>query len=217
MPVALFIVSLCSVGCFSGPGLDLATNRYIYTSPDYKAPRRTEAPVFVQRLRDQRETPDLSDPSSLKALFPDNEWERPVPVMLEDILLDEIDRSGIYNGISSGSAGVPGKADYVVEPTLHALYRYREAMLGGDHLGKRRSGAYAALQVRVLSPVGVGGRREVLLDKVFQDMVLTNLGRGRPQRGVVLAGRAVQSIMRQVMPELYESNIRAIPGAPIKK
>ena len=217
MPCALLLASICTSGCRSTTSLDLAHNSYIYASPGYKAPRRTESPVFVQRILDQRKPPHFSDRASLKQQFPDNVWERPIPVMLEDVLLDEIDRSEIYNGISSGSAGVPGRRDIVVEPTLHALYRYREAMLGGEHFGKRRSGAYVALRLRVMSPLDAHGKREILLDKVFQDLVLTDLGRGRPEQGVVLAGMALQNIMRQVMPALYQSNIRAIPGAPVKK
>lgn len=214
---ALLVALVCTAGCLSTNSVDLATNSHIYVSPGYKAPSRTQAPVFVQRIRDRRKPPDLSDRASVKKQFPDNVWERPIPVMLEDVLLDEIDRSGIYKSISSGSAGVPGSRDFVVEPTLHALYRYREAMVDGTHFGKRRSGAYAALHLRVMSPIDAKGKREILLDKVFQDLVLSSLGRGRPQQGVVLAGRAVQNIMRQVMPALYESNIRAIPGAPAKK
>jgi hypothetical protein len=217
----VFFVSLAVwaslTACSSTTKIDLATNNYIYTSPGYEAPRSTEAGVFVQRVRDERTPPDFSKRDSIKTKFSDKVWGRSIPVMIEDVLMDEIDRSRIYNGISSGSLGVPSSRDFVIEPTLHAFYRYREAMLGGDHLGKRRSGAYGALRIRVMSPIGADGNREVLLDKVYQDLVLTSLRRGRPQEGVVLAGRAMQNIMRQAMSDIYESNIRATPGAPIKK
>lgn len=215
--VASLAVWASLTACSSTSKIDLATNNYIYTSPGYEAPRSTEEWVFVQRVRDKRTPPDFSKLDSIKTKFPDTVWSRSIPVMIEDVLMDEIDRSRIYSGMSSGSLGVPRSRDFVIEPTLHALYRYREAMLGGDNVGKRRSGAYGALRIRVMSPIGTDGNREVLMDKVYQDLVLTNLGRGRPQEGLVLAGRAVQNIMRQAMSDIYESNIRAIPGAPIKK
>ncbi len=217
VPVAVLGLALGAPGCLSSSSVDLAYNSYIYVSPGYEAPRRVDAQVFVQGVKDERKAPDFSNRDSVKRQFSDGVWERPLPVMVEEVLVDEIDRSCIYDGISTGSGGVPRNGDFVVQPFLHGLYRYREAMTVGEHFGKRRSGAYGALRLRVLSPMNATGKREILLDEVFQDLVVTDLGRSRPQEGIVLAGRALQNIMRKAMPKLYESNIRAVPGAPVRK
>ena len=45
---------------------------------------------------------------------------------------------------------------------------------------------------------------------------MSKLGLIRPNKGIVLAGRALRNIMGSVMLDLYESNIVAVPGAPEK-
>lgn len=213
----LLLASVSTTGCQTTSRVDLAYNRSVYDSPRYEAPRSTDAPVFVQRMKDGRTPTRLSEEDSIKSMFPDSDWDRKIPLMVEDVLIDEIDRSGIYTSISSGSAGVPRNGDYVIQPTLRAFYRYKETLLNTEAFVKRRSCAYGALHIRVLSPMDASGKREILLDKVFHDLVVDKPTRMRAQRGILLAGRALQNIMGQVMPGLYESNIRAIPGAPVRK
>ena len=155
MPV-LFGALMVFGSCYYTQQIDLRANPYIYQSPQYRAPRSTDAPVFVQRMKYDEQKPDLSQRDSVKTMESDAIWERKLPVMVEEILLDEIDYSGIYKGISSGSGGLPRGKDYVIVPTLLALQRYREVITNGEKIGKRRHAAYASMRLQVMSP----GRRD---------------------------------------------------------
>lgn len=214
VPSYLVLFSFFAAGCESTSSIDLTRNLYIYKSPDYRAARRTPDAVFVQRLKDLR--PPISQVYAGKGyaeVFHDDDWDRPVPVMVEELLIDEIDRSYIYNGISSGSAGRPKPGDIVIEPTLMSMYRLYEALSDAEFVGRRRTEAHVALRVRVRGPADPTGRRRLLLDEVVEHKVQTKPTLARPNRGIVLAGRAMHVLMGELMKKLYESNIPAEPAA----
>lgn len=207
VPACLVLFSFFAAGCESTSAIDLTRNLYIYKSPDYRAARRTTEAVFVQRLKDLR--PPISQVYTGKGyveVFHDDNWDRPVPVMVEELLIDEIDRSGIYNGISSGSAGRAKPGDIVIEPTLVSMYRLYEALTDAAFVGRRRGEAQVALRVRVRGPVDATGRRKLLFDEVIQSKVQTKPTLARPNRGIVIAGRAMHKVMKTLMQKLYESN-----------
>ena len=86
--VALLGAALTLQGClfdglFEGPVIDLARNPYIYKRCEYEAPRRTNAPVYVTRLKDRRVLPDLTKGPNYRQIFSDEIWDRAIPVMVE--------------------------------------------------------------------------------------------------------------------------------------
>ena len=193
--------------CESATVVDLARNRYFYASPEFQASRRTNESVYVTRLLDRRTLPETEDSSSYKEIYSDSIWDRPVPVMVEEVLIDEIERSGIYNGLATGAAGTPAPEEIVVEPTLLTMYRLREAFAEPGLVGMRRTVAHTSLHIRVRGPAGQNGIRPVLLDEVIESEVATEPTLARPDLGVVLSGQALHNVMAQTMLKLYESSI----------
>jgi hypothetical protein len=218
--VALLGATVTLQGClldslFDGPEIDLARNPYIYQRSEYEAPRRTNAPVYVTRLKDRRELPDLDKGPNYRQIFSDEIWARSIPVMVEEILIEEIDHSKIYNGISSGNGGTPKSTDIILEPTLLYMYRMREVMTEAGMTGRRRTVAVSSLQIRIRGPVDVSGGRPTLMDEVFYQHVATQPRLGRPEEGIALTGRTLEQIMKRALAKIYESNsvVRSEPAA----
>jgi hypothetical protein len=201
---ALAVVGFMS--CESTDRIDLAHNAYIYRSPEYKAPRRAAETVFIQPLKDLRVAPDRASGSGYRAVYSDDDWDRPVPVMVEELLVDEIDRAGIYGGISIGDQGHPRAGDIVIEPSLLAMYRMSERPVGPSGVEMRRTVASTALRLRVSGPVDASGSRPVLLDEVFHQQFETEPSLARPEKGVILSGRTMSKIMATALPKLYQAN-----------
>ena len=127
------------------------------------------------------------------------------------MLIDEIDRSGIYSGLSQEKIA---DTDVVIEPSLVAMYRYREAPIVGGMVGRRRTVAYTALRLIVKSPVDKRGQREVRLDQLFHNQARTKLSLARAEEGIALTGHTLRAIMAEVLPKLYEANIAVVPTKP---
>ena len=199
-------------GCASATVVDLARNRYFYVSPEFQAARRTAQAVYVTRLLDRRTIPETEAGTTYKEIFSDNIWDRPVPAMIEDVLREEIDRSGIYNGMVTGTAGIPDPGEIVVEPTLLTMYRMREAFAEPGLVGLRRSVAHTSIHIRVRGPADAKGIRPVLMDETIESEVATEPSLARPVLGVVLSGQALHNVMAQTMMKLYESNIVSSGG-----
>lgn len=202
--IALAAVGLLS--CESTDRIDLAHNAYIYRSPEYRAPRRAVETVFIQPLKDLRVAPDRASGSGYRAVYSDDDWERPIPVMVEELLVEEIDRAGIYGGISIGDQGHPRAGDVVIEPSLLAMYRMSERPVGPSGVEMRRTVASTALRLRVSGPVDHSGTRPVLLDEVFHQQFETEPSLARPEKGVILSGRTMRKIMEAALPKLYQAN-----------
>jgi hypothetical protein len=132
--------------------------------------------------------------------------------MIEDVLREEIDRSGIYNGMVTGTAGIPDPGEIVVEPTLLTMYRMREAFAEPGLVGLRRSVAHTSIHIRVRGPADAKGIRPVLMDETIESEVATEPSLARPVLGVVLSGQALHNVMAQTMMKLYESNIVSSGG-----
>ncbi len=196
------------------PVIDLARNPYIYRSPNYVAPRRAPAAVYVTRLKDERTLPDVNTGQSYRQIFSDDVWDRSLPVMVEEVLIDEIDRSKIYNGISTGTAGTPAPGDVILEPTLLEMYRMREVMVGNGLTGRRRTVAVSTMRIRIQGPVNRIGRRPIVMDETFQEVVATQPSLAKPEEGLALTGMSLQNIMKRALQKVYESNaVRSDPAA----
>ncbi|MCB9868665.1 MAG: hypothetical protein H6837_02355 [Planctomycetes bacterium] len=214
--MALLGYCVLGVGCASPSRLDLARNTLIYRTAGYVAPRQCPAPVFVQPLRDAREkVPTFRDASFDRTVYADNIWERPVPVMVEELLVDEIERSRIFARRST--AGAPVDQEFVVEPSLLALHRYREAAATGLEVGRRRTVAYTAIRLVVKGPVDGKGQRHVLLDRLFHNEARTPLSLARAEHGIALTGQTLQVILAEMLPKLYETTIVPVPALPAKR
>jgi hypothetical protein len=214
--VALLGAALTLQGCLldallAEPDIDLARNPYIYKRSEYVAPRRTTAPVFVTRLKDKRELPDIDKGPVYRVVFSDRVWTRTIPVMVEELLIEEIDHSKIYNGLSTGNAGTPKRTDIILEPTLLQMYRMRESPIGNGSTGRRRTVAVSSLRIRVRSAVDAIGVRRVLMDEVFHEIVATRPSLARPEEGLALSGRTMEQIIQRALIKLYESNSVAQP------
>jgi hypothetical protein len=191
-------------GC-AVPPIDLARNPALYQPSGYHAPRSTVEAVYLGRLLDRREYPDIQDGGNFRQIYSEGDWARLVPLMVEEVLADEIGTSGIYSAVSTNAA--PSPQEIVIEPTLVRMYRMREAFIGDGLGGMRRTLAHVGLHLKVSGPVGADGQRRVLLEELIESEVATQPSLSRPDKALVLAGMALRGVMSKAMVLLYESNV----------
>lgn len=190
---------------------DLAENERLYKSPGFRAPQSAGLAIFINPLQDKRKLPDFSKSDNIYAPMPEGHWQRPVTVMVEEVLRREIEGSGIYTGISAGEGGQPRPGDCVLDAELLEFYRVHETQVAAGQTGYTRMGAAVTLKLTVHGPVGADGKRPVRLSKVFKGAPSSRFGLNVFDQGISLSGAALQQVMREAMPVVYASN-RATTG-----
>ncbi len=196
----LLFLPLALLPSCASTAADLAANDSIYVDLEYACKLPGDRTVFVAPLADAR-------PASVEAAvrigdYPmlydgDARWERPVVAMVDDVLHREVVASGIFVGVVDQAA----QADVVILPSLVTFATAAiEQESGGQSL------AEAALRLQVFGPIGADGQRAPLLDQVFGDRQVTEVGFRTASRHL-LAGVATRFAMLRLLQGLDSSNV----------
>ncbi len=149
-------------------------------------------------MQDKRESPPTPRPAVYHSYMPDQNWERPPVVMLEEILRKEVAEAHIYREVASD----PVAADIVLEPTLVAMRGVYET---GAEEGSRTF-ATTAIRLKVLGPWDPSGKREVWMDRVFRHTAASPPVRFNPPPINHLTGRALHQTMAKLLGALYRTD-----------
>ncbi len=196
----LFAFGLLAAACGSlNYTADLARNDLFYVDVPFATKSPGDRPVHVLPVADAR---DASVMPAHERGFPityagDDFWERPVPVMVGDVLLRQLHDSRLFPAVCDG---VQAEA-LLVKPTLVA---FTTASIEG--ISGSRSFAEVGLKLQVFGPANGNGKRSVLLERVYANRQATQqeLHPTSPYR---LVGRALQQAISKALLELDGSNI----------
>ncbi|MGC6488122.1 MAG: hypothetical protein ACON4Z_10780 [Planctomycetota bacterium] len=196
--LALTIAALA--GCSSVDySADLATNELLYADVAFVTTAPGDVEVFLAPVQ------DLRDPSALPLHdggYPirygsDEFWERPVAVMLSEVLQRQLAQSELF-------AAVVARAQpqtVVVKPSVVTFHvGAQEGMAGA------MSFAEVGLRVEVLGPVGPDGARPVWHDQTYGNLQRTE-HEVNPVSPYRLIGRALQVTMSGALAGLDGSNV----------
>ena len=184
---------------------DLATNELFYVDVAFTPRSPGDVAVFVAPVDDQRDAAQL--PVHERG-FPiryggDDFWERPVAVMIDEILRRQLSGSGMFATISDGA----GSDTVIVRPSL---VRFSVGVQEG--LSGSMSFAEVGVRLEVLGPVGADGARPAWHDRVYGNRQRTE-HQVNPVSPYRLIGRALQITMRDALSGLDGSNV-ARAGVP---
>ena len=178
---------------------DLAGNSIFYNDVPFRTRSPGDRPAHVLPVADRR---DISALPAHDRGFPityvgDDFWERPVPVMVGEVLARQLRDSELF----------PQMLDTIepqallVKPTLVAFTTAAVEGMAGS-----RSFAEIGLQVQVYGPVNENGKRPIWLDKVYNNRQASQLEL-HPISPYRLIGRALQIAVGKALVDLDGSNV----------
>lgn len=187
---------------------DLAENKDLYRDVGWRSKLPGDRAVCVLPVADARR-PDLlqaADSGGFPVLYDgDGAWQRPVPVMVDDVLRRELASSGIFAGLTDAA----GPNTLLLEPSLvHFTTGALESAEGGRSLGE------VGLRLRVHGIAEPDGTRPILLDQVYGERQVSGLSM-MPPSPYLLVGRALRVTMQRALSGLDGSNVSrsAAPAA----
>ncbi len=209
-----FLPALLLASCASHQNVpDLALNEKIYAAVAYETRAPGDRSVFVAPTRDARNP--ASYPASSSG-FPisyegDRRWYRPVPEMVDAVILEELEDSALFTEVKSTAS----PQDVVIQPTLVTFVTgVMEQEYGA------RSLAEVGIRIEVLGPVGADGNRPVLFDQVYGERQVSNPDR-LPPSTYLLTGMCMRTTMQRMLAGLDGSNVgrsalspTSLPAAP---
>jgi len=166
--VALLVLGAC--GSTANQGRDLVRERELYTLTGFKAQMPGQLTAYVDTVADERgPLPELVEGIYKPQYVGDGIYARPVPHMVRELLLQEIEDSHLFKEI----VATPDAADIVVQPALAAFYASIEERVAG-----RRTRAKSGLKLRVFGPKDATGARPRLFEESYESNELQRDGLG---------------------------------------
>ncbi len=157
---ALLVPFLLLAACQSGADHDLALNTDAYQGSGYQAAHKQDRTVFIRQLQDRRKDMESYAEGQYPVVYTkDRYWDRPVPVMLDAVLRNEVQDSGIFASIVEKEED----ADWIIEPVLLQFYGGVEQRVDG-----RKYRAGTELHVIVLGEPDSQGQRKVLRKRKYE-------------------------------------------------
>lgn len=184
-----------AVACSTPPRMDLRHNQNLYQPTGYVATVATDRSAFVTPVVDEREAPQDRDQYPITYLS-DRDWERPVPLMVHEILRDELRTSGVFKEVLEQ----PSADALMVKPILRAFDGGLQEQLYG-----RRSLANLALHLDVYGPE-IDGQRKLLLSQPFFERPISPPG-FKPPSPRALMGVALHATMSKLIGTVDASNV----------
>lgn len=181
--------------CSTPPRMDLRHNPAFYEPTGYTVSSPGDRSVFVAPVADERTPP--KDEGQLPTMFlGDRDWERPLSVMVHEILCDELREAKVFEEVLAE----PRPDALLVKPTLRAFDGGVQEQLYG-----RRSLASLALHIEVLGPE-VDGQRKLLLSQPYYERPVSMPG-FKPTSPRLLMGAALHSAMSKIVGTIDASNV----------
>jgi hypothetical protein len=181
--------------CSTPPRMDLRHNPSLYQPTGYAAAVAADRAAFVAPVVDERVPPQDAGQLPITYLS-DRDWERPAPMMLHEILRDELRASGVFKEVLD----TPRPDALMIKPVLRAFD-------GGvqEELYGRRSLAHVGLQIDVFGPE-FGGERKLLLSQPFFERPVSPPG-FKPPSPRALLGFALHATMSKLVGTVDASNV----------
>jgi hypothetical protein len=196
--VSLLLV-LLPAACKTNETADLARNEMLYVDVPFVTKAPGDRALFVLPTADVRDrTPLPTESHGFPIVYGgDDFWERPVNEMISDVLVRQLQSSGIFATVSQQAS--PGAL--VLKPTLESFMTGANVAISGSC-----SFAEVGLRLQVLGPADAQGKRAVLHDQLYGNRQLTQVEYS-PVSPFRLIGRALQISMGKALAGLDHSNI----------
>jgi hypothetical protein len=188
---------LVCAACTVPPKTDLALNDKLYRRTGYQAKVPADRKVCILPIVDERQAPVADAASAFPTTFVrDGRWERPVAAMLDELLRDEIERSGVFAAV----VDAPSAEVCLLRVTLHVFEGGIQEVTTG-----RRTFASTRLLVELEGPQQGGARPQLLREPFGQhmqsDVVMM------PPSPLVLLGSCLRIDVQNLLAKIDQSNV----------
>ena len=183
------------VACSTPPRMDLRHNESLYRPTGYVTKLSADRAAFIAPVVDERQVPEDKSTYPI-AYLGDGDWERPVPIMVDEILRDELTAANVFREILAE----PRPDALLVRPILRAFEGGLQEQLYG-----RRSMAHLALVIEIHGPEEAG-ERKLYLSQPFFERPSTPAG-FKPPSPRQLMGMALHATMSKVVSTVDASNV----------
>ena len=196
--VSLLLV-LLPAACKTNETADLARNDLLYADVPFVTKSPGDRTLVVLPTADVRDrTPLPTESHGFPIIYGgDDFWERPVHEMVSDVLVRQLQNSGIFATVSQQ----PTPGALVLKPTIESFMTGANVAISGSC-----SFAEVGLRLQVLGPADAQGRRAVLHDQLYGNRQLTHVEMN-PVNPFRLIGRALQISMGKALAGLDHSNV----------
>ena len=185
---------------------DLARNSELYVGTGFRARHRTELKVCLPPLVDARGPLNPFAEGKFPVIYTQGiSWDRPVTLMLHELMLRELREAGLFAEIVSSARD----ADWVLRTTLKAFYGAVEQRMEG-----RLVKGLTQIRLEVHGPRMASGVREVLRVKEYTAPVTSTVGFILPSP-LALAGASFARALVQMLQDL-ESGGRHARGESVE-
>ena len=193
------LLALLAASCATNETADLAKNELLYVDVPFVTRAPGDRALFVLPTADVRDrTPLPTESHGFPIMYGgDDFWERPVNEMVTDVLVRQLQSSGLFATVSHEAA--PGAL--VLKSTLESFVTGANVAVSGS-----RSFAEVGLRLQVLGPADEKGKRAVLHDQLYGNRQLSQVEM-KPVSPFRLIGRALQISMAKAMAGLDHSNV----------
>lgn len=190
--VALLFLAAC--GSTANQGRDLARERDLYTRTGFAAQLPGQLTAFVDSVADERGAlPDVVEGIYRPQYLGDGVYARPVPHMVRELLLQELEDSHLFKAI----VATPEEADVVVQPSLAVFYASIEERVAG-----RRTRAKSGLKLRVFGPKDATGARPKLFEEAYESTEIQRDGLGFTNSLLSDQGMTLKMAMTRMLRDL---------------
>ncbi|MEO0479692.1 MAG: hypothetical protein AAF196_09450 [Planctomycetota bacterium] len=203
-------LSSCSTG---RDPLDLSTNEALYRPVGYEVQVPTDRPLALLPIADQRGTIpfEASDSAYPVQWMPDAAWARSMPVMVHEVLLRELQNSGLATSVRSVPA--PAAEEVLLEiQLLDARSGWEEREYG------RRAVASAAFRVVIKDSANGLGSRAILVDETIQQQYFSRVDPHPPLQpqsfGAALRGAVLKALQLLDVSNATRSGLEAPTELP---
>lgn len=181
--------------CSSPPRMDLRHNESLYRPTGYVSKLSADRAAFIAPIADERQLPEDKQAYPV-AYLGDGDWERPVPVMVDEILREELRTAQVFAEILPA----PRPDALLVRPILRAFEGGLQEQLYG-----RRSMAHLALVIEIYGPEETG-ERKLFLSQPFFERPISTTG-FKPPSPRLLMGSALHATMSKLVSTIDASNV----------
>jgi hypothetical protein len=191
----LFLGGLAACETTTAPqGRDLAKERGLYTPTGFKAQLPGQLTAFLDTVADERgPLPQVVEGIYKPQYLGDGVFARPVPNMVRDLLLEELEASLIFKSVVDSA----DRADVVVQPSLIHFYASIEERIAG-----RRMRAKSAIKLRVFGPKDASGTRAKVFEQVYESNEVQKDGLGFTNNLLVDQGNTLRVSMSRMLRDL---------------
>jgi hypothetical protein len=182
---------LLLAGCSTTNSFDLTNNPRLYSAIAYRSASAAKRSAHVAPVEDLR-VPAPEVEHNAPWVVEDQVWAKPVPVMVHQLLCDELTAANLFTGLVDETA-----ADVYILPRLRRLEASTQETINGRLIRGK-----CQLELAVHGPRAADGQRPLWFEQLYENRELKQEGLGSEANMYVFYGQALKITLSRLLIDL---------------